>query len=758
MPELGSLKSSGLNIRPFVPLDPSSYFDKTPVPAPIVDTREGSRIAAKGALFQAIATALSTLPDKLQDAYQKGRQANTAGAVRDKFDAALAIGDSKALEGFSTSGSGDVSYKSPANDELSAFKIESEKARAAHYNRTGFPRAVKAPIDPMASYNNGISKFGVDASHFTAPVSADEDAPLPVSHSVPDEVDAESSEPGIDTSAIAPAGAPIAFTGPDGLPSKPMFSEGSNPLLPVDFSPTAKGNNAPALAAIRVTGSAPANEPLGRITDYGQKNDPNGDDLTRAGKSAIGQLTPESMSVSRDIGAKMLEQGIKIGDRVSVQLADGSTVERVFDDRTAEGLTGRIDLYSPGGKSPIRDASVVAINPVSGSGTPLAQRQAIEGAAINIGDQLTGTEQPDLSAANESGPIPTARAVPVSQADAIATFNAAHPNARNAEAVKPKWTEENGNRVIVSPDGTRESLNMTTGIQTIELPDGQVLRKMYGGKTFVPVKKDSAEKVPAAIRAEAIRMGIDIDKKSAGEISKLMEDKQISDGIIPPHLLPQAQSLARLVVAHPTLKHYPAIREAKEAVDAGLANPDAGGFSDMALIEGFQRMVNPGAAVRTSTMSNMKEAAGWLQQLDPSYQWSKATTGDKFTPEARARLHKLSDDIFARATKAAAPQLNGLKKIAKSYGISNPDAFIDNVLVMSPLFDGVDAAGNPTAPGAAPSIIPPGAALTATNVASNAFRAAAQAMLQKYQSGGYDSDPARKAIAETKLRTEKLIP
>lgn len=221
---------------------------------------------------------------------------------------------------------------------------------------------------------------------------------------------------------------------------------------------------------------------------------------------------------------------------------------------------------------------------------------------------------------------------------------------------------------------------------------------------FVPPGVDPNDRSSAALKTEAARMGIDTTKMTAGQIAKAMEEKQITEGVIPPHLLPQAGQLARLIVGHPSLKHYPTIREAKEAVDAGLANPDTGGFSDMALVEGFQRMVNPGATVRSQTIQSMMDAAGWLQKLDPTFQWSKAVQGDKFTGAARERIKKLADDIFDRATKNAKPQLNAMKKVAKSYGIANPDAFVDNVLVMSPLYD----AGGEEVPSGTPHAQPSG--------------------------------------------------
>lgn len=120
------------------------------------------------------------------------------------------------------------------------------------------------------------------------------------------------------------------------------------------------------------TNTAGPSIPVGggvRITDYGQSNDSTPDTLTSSGKSAIGQLRPDSMALSPDLEAQMKAQGVKIGTPVKLTLDDGSEVTRFWDDRTAKSyngrpLTGRVDLFTPGDQAnPLRDRAVVAISP-----------------------------------------------------------------------------------------------------------------------------------------------------------------------------------------------------------------------------------------------------------------------------------------------------------------------------------------------------------------------------------------------------------
>lgn len=343
--------------------------------------------------------------------------------------------------------------------------------------------------------------------------------------------------------------------------------------------------------------------------------------------------------------------------------------------------------------------------PTSGSQVAPQDAAAIQGAATNIGQQLTGLQPSDVGAATGTAATPVASIAPVSREQALATFAASQPSGVSASS------DDSAQGSVSQSQTGSKTIDPATGVITLKTDDGRQFILTPGGHGYQEVKpQGGAPTVPAMIRTEAIRMGVYKDGMTAEQVAKAMEDKQVSEGVIPPHLLPVAQSMARLITQHPALKHYPTIREAKEAVDAGLKNPDTGGFSDMALVEGFQRMINPGATVRAQTINSMMDAAGFLQKLDPSFLWNKAVQGDKFSPEARTRIKKLADDIYGRATKNAEPQLKALGMIAKSYGISNPEQFVNNALVMSPLVDttGADpaapatgAAGSPAAPAAA---------------------------------------------------------
>ncbi len=144
-----------------------------------------------------------------------------------------------------------------------------------------------------------------------------------------------------------------------------------------DFSPN---DPAPSAQEIRskINGQPSPNQtsaeiPIsGKVTSYGYPDDSTSDSQTANGKSAIGKLTPDSLAVSPDVEQKMKDQGIKIGDPVTLHLADGTTVNRTWDDRTASDaqarklglkpLRGRFDFNSPAGLHPKDGVAVVGIS------------------------------------------------------------------------------------------------------------------------------------------------------------------------------------------------------------------------------------------------------------------------------------------------------------------------------------------------------------------------------------------------------------
>lgn len=140
---------------------------------------------------------------------------------------------------------------------------------------------------------------------------------------------------------------------PDQVPSQPSFPEVS-PQGPQETVITIRKSS---------MGNKPQNpEPLGKITSYNWKGDPYTDTNSRNMVGSFGKLSNEGMAVSPDIEKQFREAGIKPKDKVNIVLADGTELQRVWDDRTmqdkqairkyGEPLRGRFDLNFPQGNKP----------------------------------------------------------------------------------------------------------------------------------------------------------------------------------------------------------------------------------------------------------------------------------------------------------------------------------------------------------------------------------------------------------------------
>lgn len=189
----------------------------------------------------------------------------------------------------------------------------------------------------------------------------------------------------------------------------------------------------------------------------------------------------------------------------------------------------------------------------------------------------------------------------------------------------------------------------------------------------------TAPQPPSAhVREAAVNMGVYKEGDSEEALMKKMEDKQLQTGEIPERLRPTADKMAAGIVHDPILGPYAKQKAAYDTMKSGLEDSE-GGFSDMALIEGFQRIVNPGAVVRQATMNNMLHAAGLGQYGSWDFLVNKLQSGDKLSAENRQKLMRLADTEYTKATKSANRALAGLRTRARMEGIENPE-FVNNLV------------------------------------------------------------------------------
>jgi hypothetical protein len=97
------------------------------------------------------------------------------------------------------------------------------------------------------------------------------------------------------------------------------------------------------------------------------------------------------------------------------------------------------------------------------------------------------------------------------------------------------------------------------------------------------------------------------------------------------------------------------------------------GLSDITAINAFQRMVDPGVAVREGDVTLIQQAIPRLQRYGlKAKNW---VVGDQLSPEVRQQMIEAADAMLEARTKAAAPSIDELRGIAESAGI-NPDTVV----------------------------------------------------------------------------------
>jgi hypothetical protein len=118
----------------------------------------------------------------------------------------------------------------------------------------------------------------------------------------------------------------------------------------------------------------------------------------------------------------------------------------------------------------------------------------------------------------------------------------------------------------------------------------------------------------------------------------------------------------------------------KNAIDANSSSDiilsslsENNGFGDINAINAFQRMVDPGVAVREGDVTLLQSAMPRLRRLGLTV--ANLIEGDKLTPEAREQLKSLSKKIANTRITSAQQSISDLRQIATDAGI-NPDRVI----------------------------------------------------------------------------------
>ncbi len=96
----------------------------------------------------------------------------------------------------------------------------------------------------------------------------------------------------------------------------------------------------------------------------------------------------------------------------------------------------------------------------------------------------------------------------------------------------------------------------------------------------------------------------------------------------------------------------------------------ADGFGDISAINAFQRMIDPGVAVREGDVALIQSAIAKFDQLNPAFLLKKLQSGDKLDATTRKRMSELAETIYdVRAKAANETTIPRYKELSKRAGV-----------------------------------------------------------------------------------------
>jgi hypothetical protein len=426
---------------------------------------------------------------------------------------------------------------------------------------------------------------------------------------------------------------------------------------------------------------------LGKITDYGQADDSTPDPDTKAGRSAIGRLTPDSMAVSPDIEAKMNQAGIRIGDNVNLKLADGSTITRRFDDRTAKTLTGRFDLYSPGGPHPLRDKPVVGFAPASLPGQP-SPSELLNGPAATATPEQTSPAQSLTAASAPPASTPSEMVSPQQMAaaafkDALSrpapSRKAALQNAdiasREAFLKQQTANEQQAKETRVSP----AQLSMGTKVGVVPQP-GET-RDDYAARVAQKTQEINDTKQAAKDAEQAKKDDVITQREQLALTKEKRAEHKDQEAVI--------NNVRRDIRSNPAMAMFLRLAPNVQTVQQIAAKPpdQRTGADDALLLQAVATVEQPNRSSTKDDAVRVLNSSSWKGRMGVAWDRAKGLLESEDTPSASKVLPDSLVKAMANAVKISLANRKDeylehrrtLVNDLKDNGVENPDSVLDNM-------------------------------------------------------------------------------
>ena len=150
----------------------------------------------------------------------------------------------------------------------------------------------------------------------------------------------------------------------------------------------------------------------------------------------------------------------------------------------------------------------------------------------------------------------------------------------------------------------------------------------------------------------------DLGASTTGAGSTELTNKQTS----------QAIQLSNSLKSHPAYVDIQDIATGIIGVRTGLAQEN--GFGDITAINAFQRMVDPGATVRSEDVVLIQTASAFIQKVLSDYPIERLAKGSKLPDPVRAQMKKTAEELYnVRATNYNDTVGNQYKSLSEASGI-----------------------------------------------------------------------------------------
>lgn len=382
-------------------------------------------------------------------------------------------------------------------------------------------------------------------------------------------------------------------------------------------------------------------------------------------------------SLSQGLGASAGARGAA-GTRLGVGAALGAPFQLEELERNRqmqdEDRKARIEQARELTRRGQFDDAVKMLNAVQGSQAPEQTVNAPVATPAPIGTLGGGTYQPPTQGGGTMGvplPLKPVNIPGYGQVQPVSAQQQAIQRANELRQQVQLGAEFRPDRFSSSPAGI---FNTQTGEVATPAPS-VVSPELIAAIAQNPARyHDLTPTIQAALLPELSRRQIEIPAKPVDPTLQAIRDMQLDNlsreaqAELTPRQTGIAMQLASGLKSHPAYMDMQDIDTGLYGVETGLAQEN--GFGDIAAINAFQRMIDPGATVREGDVALMQSASAMAAKVLTDYPIEKLRTGAKLPTQTRQAMLKVAKELHAVRSKNYNDTIgNQYKALAKASNI-----------------------------------------------------------------------------------------